>query len=65
MKTVTTENRSVVSGLFLMFLLFLGLKLTGHIDWSWWLVTSPLWGPIVVVLIVGGAIYATVAIKSK
>jgi hypothetical protein len=27
----------------LMFLLFLGLKLTGHIDWSWWWVTAPLW----------------------
>ncbi len=28
----------------LLFLLFLGLKLTGHIDWSWWWVTAPLWG---------------------
>lgn len=26
-----------------LFLLFLGLKLTGHIDWSWWWVTAPLW----------------------
>lgn len=25
-----------------LFVLFLGLKLTGHIDWSWWLVFSPL-----------------------
>ena len=24
-------------------LLFIALKLTGHIDWSWWLVLSPLW----------------------
>lgn len=23
--------------------LFIGLKLTGHIDWSWWWVLSPLW----------------------
>lgn len=23
--------------------LFIGLKLTGHIDWSWWWVTAPLW----------------------
>lgn len=22
-------------------LLFIGLKLSGHIDWSWWLVLSP------------------------
>lgn len=26
-----------------MFLLFLVLKLTGVITWSWWWVTSPLW----------------------
>ena len=25
-----------------MFLLFLGLKLTGHIDWPWWQVSMPL-----------------------
>ena len=23
--------------------LFIGLKLTGHISWSWWWVLSPLW----------------------
>lgn len=27
----------------LVFLVFLVLKLTGVIDWSWWWVTSPLW----------------------
>lgn len=27
-------------------LLFIGLKLSGHIDWSWWLVLSPLILPI-------------------
>ena len=26
-----------------MSLLFLALKLTGVIDWSWWWVTAPLW----------------------
>lgn len=25
--------------------LFVGLKLTGHIDWSWLWVLAPLWGP--------------------
>ena len=24
-------------------ILFIGLKLTGHIDWSWWWVVSPIW----------------------
>jgi len=26
-----------------LFLIFLVLKLTGNITWSWWWVTSPLW----------------------
>lgn len=26
-----------------LFLIFLTLKLTGVIHWSWWWVTSPLW----------------------
>ena len=29
-----------------MFLLFLGLKLGGVINWSWWWVTAPLWIPL-------------------
>ena len=35
----------------ILFIVFLILKLTGHIDWSWWWVTSPLWIPIVIVLV--------------
>jgi hypothetical protein len=27
----------------LLGLLFIALKLTGYITWSWWLVTLPLW----------------------
>lgn len=27
-------------------ILFIGLKLTGNIDWSWWWVFSPIWLPI-------------------
>lgn len=27
----------------LLAVLFIGLKLTGHIAWSWWWVLSPLW----------------------
>lgn len=34
----------------ILFVVFLILKLTGHIDWSWWWVTSPLWIPFAIVL---------------
>lgn len=27
----------------LLTVLFIGLKLTGFVDWSWWWVVSPLW----------------------
>lgn len=31
---------------FILFVMFLVLKLAGVIGWSWWLVTAPLWIPI-------------------
>lgn len=34
-----------------MFLLFLYLKLTGAITWSWWWVTAPLWGGFAFVVV--------------
>ena len=34
----------------ILFVVFLVLRLTGVIDWSWWWVTSPLWLPLVLVL---------------
>ena len=35
----------------ILFVVFLILKLTGTIDWSWWWVTSPLWIPICIVIV--------------
>ncbi len=32
------------------FIVFLILKLTGHITWSWWWVTAPLWIPTALAL---------------
>lgn len=36
-----------------LFLVFLILKLCGKIDWSWWWVTCPLWGPVAFVIVLG------------
>lgn len=42
-------------GLFgMMFIVFLVLKLTEVIAWSWWWVTAPLWGGFA--LLAGGAL---------
>ena len=35
-----------------LFIVFLILKLTDQIDWSWWWVTAPLWIPLGIVLVV-------------
>lgn len=36
----------------LLTILFIGLKLTGYIDWSWWFVLSPpiVWAALLVIL---------------
>lgn len=38
----------------ILFLVFLVLKLTGNIDWSWWWITFPLWLPLLTIFFVGG-----------
>lgn len=57
----------------ILFIVFLVLKLTNNIDWSWWWVTSPLWIPFAlffaivafVILIFIIAIIFGVDVKSK
>jgi hypothetical protein len=43
--------------------LFVGLKLTNNIDWSWWWVLAPLWIPlgIVAVVVTLGLLLAIIA----
>lgn len=47
-----------------LFLVFLILKLTGVITWSWWAVTSPLWiiPAIVVAFVTIGGLISLVAL---
>lgn len=40
----------------LLTILFIGLKLTNYIDWSWLWVLAPLWIPITLVLLIALAI---------
>lgn len=48
-----SKTKKGVSGLCtIVFIIFLFLKLTGLVTWSWWWITSPLWLPIVALLIV-------------
>ena len=40
-----------------LFLIFLALKLTGNIAWSWWWVTSPLWIPFALIIFFLGVLF--------
>jgi len=44
------SNNSIGLGT-ILFLIFMVLKLTNHVDWSWWWITSPLWIPLTCLLI--------------
>jgi hypothetical protein len=46
---MANNNRSSGIGFgTILFLIFLTLKLTNYIDWSWWWIFSPLWIPLLV-----------------
>lgn len=63
-----SEQRSAGGGIGLigpLFVVFLVLKLTDTIDWSWWWVTSPLWITAGLVVIVGIVAGAAAAIRDR
>lgn len=48
----SSSSSSGATTLGLLGVLFVGLKLTGYISWSWWWVTAPFWGGLAVVGVV-------------
>jgi hypothetical protein len=54
---MANENKSNGIGIgMILFIVFLVLKLTGTIDWSWWWVTSPLWIPFAAAMVILGIV---------
>ena len=47
----------------LLTIVFIACKLTGFIDWPWWLVLSPIWGVLLFAVVV--AIVAAVISEIK
>jgi hypothetical protein len=45
-----------------LLVVFIVLKATGTVDWSWWWVLSPLWLPIAVVLAIPLLIFSAFAL---
>jgi hypothetical protein len=46
----TTTNSGGIGFFGLLTIVFITLKLTGYIAWSWWWVLAPLWGGAVLFL---------------
>ena len=52
-KISQSDNSAGGAGLLTVLgLVFIVLKLTGYIDWSWWWVLAPIWVPYSIVLLV-------------
>lgn len=47
----------------LLTIVFITLKLTGHIDWSWWWVLSPIWITALIVMAILAVALAVHALK--
>lgn len=52
MSTNNNSKSSEIGFYGLLTIVFIVLKLTNYINWSWWWVTSPLWIPIAILLAV-------------
>lgn len=47
----------------LLAIVFITLKLTGFIDWSWWWVTAPIWGCFAFILFILATIFGVALIQ--
>ena len=61
---MSDTNRGGIGFVGLLTILFIGLKLTGYITWSWIWVLAPIWISIIVVVIIL-IIIAIIAMLSK
>lgn len=58
--TETTTTPIPILGI--LGLIFITLKLTGYIAWSWWWVLAPFWAPFAVVLAIAAIAFIVAAI---
>lgn len=50
-KTTSSSSSGGIGFFGLLAILFIALKLTGVIGWSWWWITAPLWAPFAIFLL--------------
>jgi hypothetical protein len=61
----SSSSSSGIGFLGALAILFIALKLTGCIEWSWWLVLAPIWGPLVLVLLFGCALVLPTLVRRR
>lgn len=54
MSTNTSSGSGGIGFRGLLTIVFIALKLTGNIAWSWWWVLAPSWIPLAIVLLIVG-----------
>jgi len=52
--TIIQNKARMLSFETILFFIFLILKLTNQIDWSWWMITAPLWLPLIAAIFISG-----------
>jgi Na+/H+-dicarboxylate symporter len=62
MSTTKSNSGTGLSLSAVLFIIFLVLKLTGNIDWSWWWVTSPLWITFAIGLALVGFVFLLIIV---
>ena len=50
MSSSSSPNSGGIGFFGLLTIVFITLKLTDHIDWSWWWVLAPMWMPIALII---------------
>lgn len=65
MANSSTSQSGGIGFVGLLTILFIGLKLTGHIDWSWWWVLSPLWIGVIGLVLLFFAVVLVLWLKEK
>ena len=64
-RKINTTRGTGVGFCGLLFLVFLVLKLTHVIDWSWWWITAPLWGSLALIILIFIITLIALAIKDR
>lgn len=71
MEVSQTQKSGGIGFIGLLTIVFIVLKLTGYIDWSWWWVLSPIWISVLgvvgitVLLMAGAFIWAMISVGTN